>query len=375
MKKTIEIIILVILNIILVMAISSSSFKSVFAESKAITSNEYKEQTQENSNVSVNESYDNEVKSEENEVVIENESASAEATAQNTDTNKNEENNAETSENVVQASKTEQSQATQAVVEESKEQTVTKATETLAPVADPELDDSNKNNGSISVKYSNNTSKKMKIAITKDGSSKYYDFSGNGSYESFSLQGGSGQYTITLFLNDSGTKYTSLKTWTVQASIGSSNSVYLNSNQIVNYASAPNAVSKANALVCGITSDESKVNAIYNFVVNNIYYDAAKATSVGSGYIPNIDSTYSSKSGICYDFSAIFAGMLRSVGVPTKLVMGTSSNVSGYHAWNEVYINGTWKVVDTSYDSQAKAANVSYSMIKSASSYSKTKEY
>lgn len=253
---------------------------------------------------------------------------------------------------------------------------VTSANVESAPATSvPEMDDKNKNNGSINIKYTNNTGKKMKVSIKKDCSNAYFDFKGNGTFESFPLQYGSGQYTVGLFLNDNGTKYTSVKTWTIQVNIGNANSVYLNSNQIVNFAGAPNAVSKAKSLVSGMTSDEDKIKAIYKFVVYNINYNSNKVDSVSSGYIPNIDSTYGSQSGICYDFSAIFAGMLRSVGVPTKLVMGTSSNVSGYHAWNEVYINGKWNIIDTSYDSQARKANIAFTMFKSAGSYSESKEY
>ena len=63
---------------------------------------------------------------------------------------------------------------------------------------------------------------------------------------------------------------------------------------------------------------------------------------------------------------SLFAAMLRSVGVPTKLIKGESSNVEGYHAWNEVYINGKWRIVDTSYDSQLKAGGYSISKYKSS---------
>ena len=42
--------------------------------------------------------------------------------------------------------------------------------------------------------------------------------------------------------------------------------------------------------------------------------------------------------------------MLRSQGIPTKLVKGYSDNVDGYHAWNEVYINEEWITIDTTLD-------------------------
>ena len=42
--------------------------------------------------------------------------------------------------------------------------------------------------------------------------------------------------------------------------------------------------------------------------------------------------------------SAMAAAMLRSQGVPTKLVIGYADQT--YHAWNEVYLDGGWQRCD-----------------------------
>jgi len=36
--------------------------------------------------------------------------------------------------------------------------------------------------------------------------------------------------------------------------------------------------------------------------------------------------------------------MLRSVGVPAKMVKGYTTNFKEYHAWNEVYVNDKWYI-------------------------------
>ena len=41
------------------------------------------------------------------------------------------------------------------------------------------------------------------------------------------------------------------------------------------------------------------------------------------------------KSGICFDYAALMTGMLRSQGVPCKLVVGYAGTV--YHAWISVW--------------------------------------
>ena len=61
--------------------------------------------------------------------------------------------------------------------------------------------------------------------------------------------------------------------------------------------------------------------------------------------------------------------MLRSVGVPTKVVTGYTVNATVYHAWNNVYDNSKWNVVDATYDAQMYRAKRSYSMYKSFSDY------
>jgi transglutaminase-like putative cysteine protease len=113
-------------------------------------------------------------------------------------------------------------------------------------------------------------------------------------------------------------------------------------------------------------STSEKVKAVYDWVVSHIDYDFGKNPQ--AGYVPDIVDTYNSKDGICYDFAALFAAMLRSQGVPTKLVKGYADNVSGYHAWNEVYVGGKWYTVDTSNDAQVHG-----SMYKT-SGYHKTSE-
>ena len=103
-----------------------------------------------------------------------------------------------------------------------------------------------------------------------------------------------------------------------------------------------------------MSGDGSKVKKIYNYVVKNIRYDYDKLDNLPSTYIPSIDKTYKSKSGICYDFHITDGSYASQCRDSTKLVMGYADGVNGYHAWNEVYMKGKWVVIDTSYDSQMK---------------------
>ena len=89
-------------------------------------------------------------------------------------------------------------------------------------------------------------------------------------------------------------------------------------------------------------------------------YDYAKAQSVQSGYLPNVDQVLASKTGICFDYAAVMTAMLRSQDIPTKLVVGYTGDV--YHAWVDVYIKEmgwvdnfiyfdgvSWKLMDPTF--------------------------
>ena len=79
--------------------------------------------------------------------------------------------------------------------------------------------------------------------------------------------------------------------------------------------------------------------------------------------------------GICYDYAVLFAAMLRSVDIPTKLSMGYKSDINYYHAWNQVYLNGKWVNIDTTYDAAYAQEDLSTSMIKDAKEYRIEKTY
>ena len=82
-----------------------------------------------------------------------------------------------------------------------------------------------------------------------------------------------------------------------------------------------------------------RIATLYNYVVDNISYDSKKAKEVEDIYVlPVVDETLESKKGICFDYAALLAAMLRSQQIPTRLVTGNTT--IEYHAWVEVYIEG-----------------------------------
>ena len=63
-----------------------------------------------------------------------------------------------------------------------------------------------------------------------------------------------------------------------------------------------------------------------------------------------VDEVLAEGKGICFDYAALLAVMLRSEGIPTKVLIGTVTPENLYHAWNSVYLEGTWVWMDPTLD-------------------------
>ncbi len=228
-------------------------------------------------------------------------------------------------------------------------------------------------NGIITTTYTPKKNVASKIMVTK-GDVKYtYDIKTDGSYP---LQLGNGKYTVSIFDNIEGNRYRRIETEEVELKLADNNKVFLQSNQIVDWDHDMEAVKKAQELTEGIESNEEKIIEIYNFIINNIRYDRMKVKNLQTGYLPSIDCILEDKKGICYDYSALFAAMLRSLGIPAKLIMGREkNNMDIYHAWNQVYLEDTdeWITIDTAYDATFK--NMDTVMIKDTELYIVEKQY
>ena len=209
--------------------------------------------------------------------------------------------------------------------------------------------------------------KNLKVMIEKDGQKYSYALRNDGNPDYYPLQLGSGSYKVSVLENVSGNKYSVLKSESINANISNNNDVYLNSIQIIDWKPSDPAISKASSL--------KNVDGVYGYIIKNVKYDYDKAKTVKPGYYPVLNETFKTNKGICYDYSSLEAGMLRSLGVPTKLVKGYAKGVDGYHAWNEILINGTWVVVDSTFDAAMWGGNVKYSMKKKTSDYQKVYEY
>ncbi len=199
-----------------------------------------------------------------------------------------------------------------------------------------EVDVSNASEGYIMVKYSG-TSPKVKLQITAPSGTKYtYNLTAGNGYEVFPLLD-SGNYTIGVLENVSGNDYFYVLMQEISVEISNTFGPFLYPNQYVWFNKDSECVKKAKDLAANCTSDIDVVANVFEFVVDNIEYDYDLANNVKSGYLPTPDTTLKTKKGICLDYSALMASMLRSQGIPTRLEVGNAGTV--YHAWISTYIS------------------------------------
>ena len=223
------------------------------------------------------------------------------------------------------------------------------------------IDYSNMQNGYIMAKYIEPTDLKIKLLITvPDGVQYTYSLYPGKDFEVFPLSGGNGEYSVGVFRQVEDTRYSMVLSTTIYVTLVDEFAPFLRPNQYVNFNQNSEAVRKAAQLTAGISDLLEKVAAIYYFVTNNIVYDVELARTVESGYLPNVDRTLSTGKGICFDYAALMSAMLRSQGIPTKLVIGYTGDQ--YHAWISVfseeygwlddiiYFDGeTWSLVDPTF--------------------------
>lgn len=197
------------------------------------------------------------------------------------------------------------------------------------------IDASHTSDGYCMVSYTG-TNPKVKLIITgPDGASYRYDLKGS-SYASFPFTAGNGTYSLGVYENISGDSYSTAMTVSFEVTLTDEFRPYLCPSQYVSYGEDSLTVAMAAELARGAENDLDVVSGIYNYVIDNISYDHDKAAAPPTGYISDIDDTLSSGKGICLDYAAVMAAMLRSQHIPTRLEVGYAKDV--YHAWISTYI-------------------------------------
>jgi transglutaminase-like putative cysteine protease len=221
------------------------------------------------------------------------------------------------------------------------------------------LDVTNISEGYFMAAITEKSSHRMKMRVVKDGETLTYDLDTNGKFEVFPLQLGSGKYEVSLYENVTGKKYSSAGKITLNVSLTREDGCFLYPNQYVDYDEATKAVAVANKL-CGGKTEKETYALVRKYISENYAYDFIKSVTVAAGELPDIDGCYDKKMGVCQDLSALMICMLRSQGVPAKLMIGYADK--NYHAWTITTIESKEVFFDPTAALNAISKPVSYSV-------------
>lgn len=242
------------------------------------------------------------------------------------------------------------------------------------------LDYSDAASGFVTLIYTG-SSQKVKTLITSPGGTVYvYSQSLNGVQDVYPLSEGSGSYQISVHENLSGTRYSTVFSAVVVAALTDEFQPFIRPNKFVNYSAGSALVLKAETLCAGKLTVLEKITEIYRYVVGSFTYDYQLAQTVKSGYVPELDAVMQRKKGICFDYAALMTAMLRSQGIPTKLVFGYTGTT--YHAWILVYstqagwVNtsiyfskNAWKLMDPTFASTGRSSKSILAYIGNSANY------
>ncbi len=187
-------------------------------------------------------------------------------------------------------------------------------------------------------------SSRIKLIVSMGDSVQNYDVPTDGEAIVAPLTFGSGSYTFRVMQNTSGNNYIEIARAEADVELADEFAPYLRPSVICSYDESSDCVKLARELVADAQNQGEALSAICDYIINNITYDEDKAAQLKdtTGYLPDPDETLAASSGICFDYAALGAAMLRSQGIPAQIVTGNVSPGNIYHAWLMVYIDGTW---------------------------------
>lgn len=182
--------------------------------------------------------------------------------------------------------------------------------------------------------------KRLKFQVTLEDI-YYYDLANDGTPSIFPLQSGDGHYIFRVYENVVDSSYAVMAEVEADVQMIDEFQPYIRNSDYVDYSRDSACVKLAGEFAKDSYSALDIVDKVFDHVCRNVKYDKPKAENIKSGYLPDPDETLATGKGICFDYASLTAGMLRSQGIPTKVIFGYVSPNDVYHAWNMIYTEET----------------------------------
>lgn len=168
----------------------------------------------------------------------------------------------------------------------------------------------------------------------------------------FPLQYGNGLYSIKVYQNVRGNRYSLTLSQTLNAT--DTSQCWLKPSQLVWYSDDVKELAEK------IKADNpgKGISAFYDYCYQRMGYDYVHAFlhKKDTNYLPDLSKIIHKKNGICFDKAALFCALCRSTGIECKLVIGYV-NQKTYHAWCQVKMEGKWRTVDPTLGKKYKVGD------------------
>lgn len=196
---------------------------------------------------------------------------------------------------------------------------------------------------------------KLKILVVKDDKQLWYDVKlSDGKFnEEIWLIDGTGEYEISVLVHKEDRKYNFGPTIYVE-NLSEVNRFLVPTKHVES--NNEEIISTAKSLTSNALTDRDKAEKIYEWINDNIVYDYKKyLRQLNKNYDNDYGAynTLATLTGVCYDYSTLFAALGRSVGLQVKVIKGNyiSSDGEELHAWNEIFISeeNRWINVDSTF--------------------------
>lgn len=207
-----------------------------------------------------------------------------------------------------------------------------------------QMDDSGLEKGYIG--FSAKADNDLVLQIVKDEEKYRYALNPDGTPSIFPLQMGDGTYEFFVCRRIEGKSYAVLAKGTLEVELDDEFQPFLRPSDYVSYDRRSEVVKKGKELAKGAGTAVDVVKAVYDYVTKNVKYDTEKAKKADTDIPALPDETLKTGEGICLDYAALAAALLRSQGIPTKMIYGYVGEDDLYHAWNMFYTKETgWVTV------------------------------
>lgn len=129
-----------------------------------------------------------------------------------------------------------------------------------------------------------------------------------------------------------------------------------------NYSNLAEMTATAQSITAGCRTDEEKVKAIHDWMTLNFAYDYESLHSGDTNKAADPQHVFEVRRGVCSGFARVARALFTAVGIPCINISGiahsplpeNAEQMDTNHEWNAVYLNGSWKMLDITWNCRNK---------------------